>query len=114
MVTWWVDTAGQLYQGDMRPGDHEATQAEIDAWLASLPRLVSFSEWLALFTQAEREWAFSSNDPSVREMIVRGAAASVIDLSSPTVSEFLDLVLALGSPLTEARKTRILSGLPPV
>lgn len=30
-MAWWIDEHGRLYQGDMRVGDHAATQAEIDA-----------------------------------------------------------------------------------
>ena len=109
----WTDGAGFFYEGDKRPGDRAASAQEIADWRASLPRPVSFSRWLSLFTPAERAWAFASNDPNVREMIARGAAAGVIDLASPAVAAFLDLVIARGSPLTPERKSRVLAGQPP-
>ena len=75
--------------------------------------VVTFDQWLALFTPSERAWAFTSDDANVREMIARGSAASAIDLSSPTVASFLDLSIALGSPLTAERKAQVLAGTPP-
>jgi hypothetical protein len=75
---------------------------------------LTFDEWLALFTADERAWAFASNDPTVREMIARGSAANAIDLASPTVAQFLDLVISLGSPLTTQRKAEVLAGTAPV
>jgi hypothetical protein len=77
------------------------------------PRRVTYAQWLALFTDAERAWGFSSNNPTVREMITRATAENSVDLNSPTVAGFLDLCIQLGSPLTAARKTRILAGQPP-
>jgi hypothetical protein len=97
----------------------EATQQQRDDALAAMlawtepPAPITFNEWLALFTADERAWAFASNDPTVREMIARGSAANAIDLSSPTVAGFLDLVISLGSPLTVGRKAEVLAGTPP-
>src|SRR6185436_5483411 len=31
-MSYWIDRSGNLYGGDMVPGDREATQAEVDAW----------------------------------------------------------------------------------
>lgn len=31
-MSYWINSAGALYAGDMVPGDREATQEEIDAW----------------------------------------------------------------------------------
>lgn len=110
----WTDGNGLFYEGDMRPGDRAATQEEVAAWEASKPKPpLTFQQWLALFTAAERAWAFASNDATVREMIARGAAENAIDLASPTVAGFLDLCIALGSPLTVERKAQVLAGQPP-
>lgn len=110
----WTDGNGFFYVGDCRPGDREATEAEIAAWRASQPKPpLTFGQWLALFTDAERAWAFACDDPSVWEMITRGAATGVIDLASPTVATFLTLCQSLGSPLTDARIAQILAGEPP-
>ena len=73
---------------------------------------ITYTQWLSLFTAAERAWAFSSNDPGVREMISRGANAQAISLSSPNVSAFLDLCISLGGP-QPARKAAILANTPP-
>lgn len=110
----WTDGSGFFYEGDMRPGDRAATNEEIAARLAAIPKPpLTFNEWLALFTPNKRAWAFASNDPNVREMIARGSAANVIDLSSPTIADFLDLTIALGSPLTAERKAQVLAGQTP-
>lgn len=98
----------------MRQGDRVATNEEIAARLAAIPKPpLTFNEWLALFTPAERAWAFASNDPNVREMIARGSASNVIDISSPTVADFLGLTITLGSPLTAERKVQVLAGQAP-
>jgi hypothetical protein len=102
-----------------------ADWATYQAWLAAEntpdppapilppPIVVSYDQWLALFTLAEREWAFSSNDAAVKEAISRGASAQLINLSSPNVAGFLDLCISLGSPLTVERKAEVLAGNPP-
>lgn len=74
------------------------------------PNRVTYAQWLALFTEAERAWGFGSNDPTVREMITRATAENSVDLASPGVAGFLDLCISIGSPLTAARKTEILAG----
>lgn len=106
----WTDGNGFFYQGDCRPGDREASAEELAAWQATLPKVVSFDGWLSLFTADERAWAFASDHPNVREMIARGSAADAIDLTSAKVSSFLDLVIALGSPLTLERKAQVIAG----
>lgn len=35
VVIMWINSAGQLYVGDMQSGDREATAAEVDAWTMS-------------------------------------------------------------------------------
>jgi len=90
----------------------QAARAAVLSWIdGPLPKIVTFDQWLALFTSDERAWAFSSNDPNVREMIARGSASNMIDLSSPTVAAFCDLAIALGSPLTVERKADVLAGM---
>jgi hypothetical protein len=74
------------------------------------PRLVTYAQWLDLFTTPEREWAFASTHTTVKEMISRGAAAGMINLLSPNVAAFLDLCISLGSPLTEERKAEVIAG----
>jgi hypothetical protein len=118
MGTWeatvWTDGNGNLYVGDCRPGDRAATVDEIAAWEASRSKPpLTFQQWLGLFTPAERAWAFASNDPTVREMIARGAAENAIDLNAPAVAGFLDLCISLGSPLTAQRKAQVLAGQAP-
>lgn len=83
------------------------------AKIKAIPNRVSYAQWLSLFTETERAWGFSSNNPTVREMITRATAENSVDLNSSTVAGFLDLCISLGSPLTAARKTRILAGQPP-
>lgn len=34
-MTYYIDSSGVLYVGDMRQGDHEATEAEVAAWALS-------------------------------------------------------------------------------
>ena len=77
------------------------------------PNRVTYAQWLALFTEAERAWGFGSNDPTVREMITRATAENGVDLNSPAVAGFLDLCISLGSPLNAARKSQILAGQQP-
>jgi hypothetical protein len=43
-------------------------------------------------------------------MIARGAAENAIDLATPEVTEFLDLAISLGAPLTADRKAQVLHG----
>ena len=102
--TWRIE-----FKPEATQEQRNAAQAALMAWVSPLPPL-TFDQWLALFTAEERAWAFASNDPNVREMIARGSAANAIDLTSPTVAAFLDLVISLGSPLTVDRKAEVLSG----
>jgi len=37
METKWIDEAGNLYEGDCRPGDREATDVEVAEWEAARP-----------------------------------------------------------------------------
>jgi len=76
-------------------------------------RVVTFSEWLALFTADERAWAFASDHPVIREMIARGTASNAIDLATPAVAGFLDMCIALGAPIDAARKAEIIAGQAP-
>ena len=107
----WTDGDGFFYIGDMQPGHRAATPDEIALWESAKSRpKIDFAQWLALFTEPERAWAFSSGHPVIREMIARGAAENAIDLASPAITAFLDLAIALGAPLTPERKTQVLRG----
>jgi hypothetical protein len=107
----WTDGNGFFYFGDMQPGHRVATPEEVALWESSKARpKINFAQWLALFTEPERAWAFSSDDAVIREMIARGAAENAIDLASPAIAEFLDLAISLGAPLTTERKTQVLRG----
>lgn len=77
------------------------------------PNRVTYAQWLALFTEAERAWGFGSNDPTVREMITRATAENSVDLNSSAVAAFLDLCISIGSPITTKRKSQILAGKAP-
>ncbi len=107
----WTDGKGFFYFGDCRPGDRAATPEEIMLWESSKAQAkIDFAQWLALFTPQERAWAFSSDHPVIREMIARGAAENAIDLAAPSITEFLDLAISLGAPLTTDRKAQVLHG----
>ena len=107
----WTDGSGFFYLGDMQPGHRAATPEEIILWESSKAKpKIDFAQWLALFTPQERAWAFTSDHPVIREMIARGAAENAIDLATPEVTEFLDLAISLGAPLTPARKADVLHG----
>lgn len=74
-------------------------------------RRITYAEWRALFTQAELEWAFCIERPaSIRDIIALATAENSIDLNAQITSDFLDLCISLGSPLTAERKAEILDG----
>lgn len=80
----YIDATGALYEGDMRPGDREATEAEIAAWDAARaprPGTISdrqFFQGLALqsfITEAEALEAVKTGVlPAALETIVAGIA----------------------------------------
>lgn len=84
------------------------------AKLKAAPRRVTYAQWRALFTEAERAWAFDASRPAtIRDLIAVATAENGVDLNSSGVAGFLDLCIQLGSPLTAARKTQILAGQSP-
>lgn len=105
--TWRIDFAAEATQEE-----RDAAQAALLSWSPPAPPL-TFAQWLALFTQAEQDWAFGSNDASVRRFIALGAAANAIDLQSTNVAAFLDLCISLSSPLTVERKAQVLANQAP-
>lgn len=80
----YIDADGVIYEGDMRPGDREATEAEIAAWDAARaprPGTISdrqFFQGLALqsfITEAEALEAVKTGVlPAALETIVAGIA----------------------------------------
>lgn len=77
-------------------------------------RRVTYAEWRALFTENELQWAFDVQRPAtIRDAIALATAQNSVNLNSKATSDFLDLCITLGSPITPARKADILAGNPP-
>ncbi len=79
-VTGSIVPIGQLYSGQLRPGDRAATVDEVAAWQAAQPlQPVTFLQFMALFTPTEQAAIVGSTDPQVKlfTLMASGAAKSI-------------------------------------
>lgn len=73
---------------------------------------VPLTKFLSLFTKSEETFIFTSNDWRVRKAIFLASAFNGVVLNSTQISQFLDLLIALGG-LAANRKAVVLAGTAP-
>lgn len=90
----------------------EGNTAEAADPVPAAPVVVTFREFMALFTPAEQAAIVNSTDTQVKLFLLQ-ASAGTITLSGPVVKEDLDYLVSLGL-ITADRETAILSNQAPV
>lgn len=76
------------------------------------PVILSFHDFLVLFTSAEQTAIVGSSDVQLKIWLLKAAGAGEITLGSAQVKQGLDYLVSLGL-ITTARETQILANTPP-
>jgi hypothetical protein len=109
--SWEAD--GTIIDQGLTPEQLAAVEAVVAAHdpKKQLPAVITFEQFMGLFTVPEQTVILDSSDLGVRLWLLKGTAASQIDLGNPEVAQSLDYLISKGL-LTTARKTMILANTP--
>ena len=114
MISYWISAIdGSIYQGDCRVGDSAATSAQVAAWQAANapPVIITFRQFMALFSSTEQTAIVSSTDTQTRLFLLSASSGSV-NLSDPLVTTDLNYLVSIAL-LTAPRVLQVLANLPP-
>jgi len=113
-MDYWISAIdGYIYAGDCRVGDTAATSAQVTAWQAAnvRPIIVTFRQFMALFTAAEQTAIVNSADTQTR-LFLLSASSGTINLSDQVVLSDLTYLVSIGLLLV-ARVSQILTNTAP-
>ena len=114
MINYWISAIdNSIYEGDCRVGDIAATSAQVVAWQTANapPVIITFRQFMALFTAAEQAAIVSSTDTKTRLFLLSASSGSVT-LSDPLVMTDLTYLVSIGLLLV-ARVSQILTNTAP-
>lgn len=112
-VTGSIVPIGQLYSGQLRPGDRAATVDEVAAWQAAQPlQPVTFLQFMALFTPTEQAAIVGSTDPQVKLFTLMASGAGEVDPTNPEVAAGVNY-LGQSGLIASARVAQVLALQPP-
>jgi len=123
MLNYWISATlinpitgtAVIYMGDCIIGDSPSTEAAFEAQRAAIitaqPVIITFRQFMALFTTTEQTAIVSSTDTQTRLFLLSASSGSV-NLSDPLVTTDLNYLVSIAL-LTAPRVLQVLANLPP-